>query len=601
MSLFGPVLFYDMIRSARRGRYFLLRMLYAGFLVFILFTVWLSIRAYNNDLRQISFLALQFFEAFMMVQLVLVTVLTPAFVAGSIAEEKDRKTMEFLLATDLRNREIVLSKFGARVANLTLLLLTGLPFLALIQFLGGVDPTLVLTGFAATGVTMFGLAGLSILNSVQMKRPRDAIAITYLFLIAYIAVGMVAFGVQQSPWMRYINFPLWFGADPPTLSTLITWFNTGNLLLVIAQLGRGGSLIAPGLLEKYAVFHGSLGLICLLWSTIRVRKIALRQAFAPVGTKKARLRKRPPVGEMPMLWKEVCIEGGMHANWMARILFVILVVLTLAPGVLMIYFYLKEGGGFSELGRNMNGWVRGAGAFVASLTLVGLGVRASTSIGTERDKQTFDSLLTSPMDSNTILGAKFIGTMLSMRLAWIWLGLIWGLGIITGGLHVFALPLLLAAWVVFASFFTMLGLWFSMMAKTTMRATVYTVLFTIGLGGGHWVIWLCCGPLLLLGGGVGRGPGDVGEMLMKFQAGLTPPFSLGMLAFTSHDFVNEWSAKNTAELVGFCVLGIFIWAAACAIFWFGILSPRFRIFTGRQEERYPEADDTPYWDSRRDR
>ncbi len=139
---------------------------------------------------------------------------------------------------------------------------------------------------------------------------------------------------------------------------------------------------------------------------------------------------------------------------------------------------------------------------MASLTLVGLAVRASTSIGTERDKQTFDSLLTSPMDSNTILGAKFIGTMLSMRLAWIWLGLIWGLGIITGGLHVFALPLLLAAWVVFASFFTMLGLWFSMMAKTTMRATVYTVLFTIGLGGGHWVIWLCCGPLLFLGGGV---------------------------------------------------------------------------------------------------
>jgi ABC-type transport system involved in multi-copper enzyme maturation permease subunit len=598
MSLFGPVLFYDMIRSARRGRYFLLRMLYAGFLVFILFTVWLSIRAYNNDLRQVSFLALQFFEAFMMVQLVLVTLLTPAFVAGSIAEEKDRKTMEFLLATDLRNREIVLSKFGARVANLTLLLLTGLPFLALIQFLGGVDPTLVLTGFAATGVTMFGLAGLSILNSVQMKRPRDAIAVTYLFLIAYVAVGMVAYGVQQSPWIRYINFPIWFGSDPPTLSTLITWFNTGNLLLVIGQLGRGGSLIAPGLLEKYAIFHGSLGIVCLVWATIRLRKVALRQAFAPVGTKKAKRRKRPPVGELPMLWKEVCVEGGMHANWMARILFVILVVLTLAPGVLMIYFYLKEGGGVRDLGRGMNEWVRGAGAFVASLTLVGLGVRASTSIGTERDKQTFDSLLTSPMDSNTILGAKFIGTMLSMRLAWIWLGLIWGLGIITGGLHVFALPLLLTAWVFFASFFTMLGLWFSMLAKTTMRATVYTVLFTIGLGGGHWVIWLCCGPLLFLGGG-GRGPGDVGEMFLKFQAGLTPPFSMGMLAFTSQDFINEWSAKNTAELVGFCVLGIFIWAAASAIFWFGILSPRFRIYTGRQEERFPEAEDSPRWDARR--
>src|SRR5687767_4214123 len=38
LKLFGPVLFYDMIRSARRGRYFLLRCFYAGLLLFILFT-----------------------------------------------------------------------------------------------------------------------------------------------------------------------------------------------------------------------------------------------------------------------------------------------------------------------------------------------------------------------------------------------------------------------------------------------------------------------------------------------------------------------------------------------------------------------------------
>src|SRR5262245_29771404 len=30
LKLFGPVLFYDMVRAARRGRYFLLRVLYAG-------------------------------------------------------------------------------------------------------------------------------------------------------------------------------------------------------------------------------------------------------------------------------------------------------------------------------------------------------------------------------------------------------------------------------------------------------------------------------------------------------------------------------------------------------------------------------------------
>ena len=88
LKLFGPVLFYDMIRTARRGRYFLMRVFYAGLLLFILFTVWLESNMAGSDHHQASFLALKFFEAFMLVQLVAVCVLTPAFVAGAISEEK---------------------------------------------------------------------------------------------------------------------------------------------------------------------------------------------------------------------------------------------------------------------------------------------------------------------------------------------------------------------------------------------------------------------------------------------------------------------------------------------------------------------------------
>ena len=107
-----------------------------------------------------------------------VTLLTPAYVAGAIAADKEKRTLEFLFATDLRNREIVLSKLGARLANLVLFLLAGLPILSFVQFLGGVDPNLVLAGFAATGMTMLGLAAVSILFSVICRRPRDAIAMT---------------------------------------------------------------------------------------------------------------------------------------------------------------------------------------------------------------------------------------------------------------------------------------------------------------------------------------------------------------------------------------------------------------------------------------
>ena len=49
----------------------------------------------------------QFSLALPMVQAAVVLIITPLFVAGSIVEETERRTLEFLLATDLRPREIV--------------------------------------------------------------------------------------------------------------------------------------------------------------------------------------------------------------------------------------------------------------------------------------------------------------------------------------------------------------------------------------------------------------------------------------------------------------------------------------------------------------
>ncbi len=122
--LFGPVLFYDLIRLARRGRYALLRCLYALFLLLMLYSVYSSHRmaivAGGGRLRasDMASLAESFFSVFMVAQFLAVALLTPVYVAGAVCEEKERRTLEFLLATDLRSREIVLSKLASRLANL---------------------------------------------------------------------------------------------------------------------------------------------------------------------------------------------------------------------------------------------------------------------------------------------------------------------------------------------------------------------------------------------------------------------------------------------------------------------------------------------------
>ena len=75
-------------------------------------------------------------------QEILVLVLTPALVAGVIADEKQRKTLHYLMASQLSSAEIVLGKLLVRMLYVAVLLGVSLPILSLLVLLGGVDPRL---------------------------------------------------------------------------------------------------------------------------------------------------------------------------------------------------------------------------------------------------------------------------------------------------------------------------------------------------------------------------------------------------------------------------------------------------------------------------
>jgi ABC-type transport system involved in multi-copper enzyme maturation permease subunit len=593
LKLFGPVLFYDMIRIARRGRYFGLRCLYAGLLLFFLLIAYLETSQSTHGTmtaQQAGRFAESYFNMFMLVQMIAVLLLTPAYVAGSVADEKVRKTLEFLLATDLRNREIVLSKLGARLANLTLFVMTGLPILSLIQFLGGVDPNLVLAGFAATGVTVIGLAGLSIAYSVSFRRPRDAITMTYLTVIAYIVLSILAYGGQRSGW-SIMSEPVWFGKNAPTVSDLVDGFNSGNFFLGLEEIRAAGvtgtlSVVIPKLLARYALFHGIIAAACTALAVSRLRRVALQQASRSKRARSGELLRRPAVGTQPMLWKELFVEGGVRFNLLTALILAILMISSLLPGFWILTLWLLEphhgqGMPWWNMAREMNIYVRFASTAVACLLLLAVAVRAASSISSERDRQTFDALLTTPLESDSVLWSKWLGNMLSIRLGWIWLGIILLLGVLSGGLHIFALGLVLGAWTIYAGVISMIGMWFSMVSRSTMRATVWTILVTLTLGGAY--LFLCM-PLLLLSG-MHRG----GEQIAKFLFGLTPPAVLGILSYTGQDFREEFGAREIVELVFFCLFGLFIWAVAGLAFWFGVLSPRFRLVMGRQGFRTPEG------------
>jgi ABC-type Na+ efflux pump permease subunit len=608
---FGPVLFYEMVRTARRGRYVWLRFAYA---ILILLAVWAVYQRYSPRLIDIPYyikdrnllqpylaaemarFAEAFFSAFMCVQLFAVVLLTPAYTAGAVAEEKDRKTLEFLLATDLNGRQIVLSKLAACLGNLMLLIMTGLPILALTQLLGGVDPGLLVAGFLATGLTMLSLAAVSILNSVYASKARDAIVMSYLTVLGYLMLSIFSAALIPSPTATARLVSPWRDA----WDSLMHAVTCGNPIVAIFQLqadyGKGTPLaqLLPPLVRDYAIFHGWVTFICIAWAVARVRKAALNSPHRSARARVERMRHwlRPKLGRQPMIWKEVFAEPGLAFNWFGRVIVGLIILVSFAPALWIIgrysLQYASHGGFYVEaLKQDINVWVRLVGTTVATLTLLGVAVRAASSISGERDRQTLDSLLTTHMELRAILWAKWLGSLLSVRWAWVWLCLVWAVGVFVGGLHIVTLPWLLLAWLIYAAFVAQLGMRFSITSPSTLRATLVTLAVLAALSFGHWVprfFWQAPRQNYY-------GSAPPSRPFVDFQTyALTPPMALGWLAFRGDDLdsslpvagslfvADPWSALISI------VVGLTLWGMAALVLR-QINVKRFASLTGRTARR----------------
>jgi ABC-type transport system involved in multi-copper enzyme maturation permease subunit len=600
LKVFGPVLYYDMIRQARRKQFTLMVWLYVLLLAFLLSAVAIAETewgASRTDARDGARIAQKYFDVYMIAQFCTVILLTPAYVAGAIAEEKERQTLEFMLATDLLNREIVLSKLGSRVANLCLLALAGLPILSILQFLGGVDPNLVLAGFVVTMITVVGQASVSILCSVLCKRPRDAITLAYLAVIVYYA-GALAVFIALNSALGLATMPIWFGDDPPIFAEAVDIYNKGNLVALLYAVytsGNAGTLATdlPIIVGEYGLFHGLLALACTALAVARIRRTALAQ-MGSKPLKKSRLlraRKRPAVGVNPMWWKEMYFSGG-RSTWTSFILLTLLAAATFVPVGAIVYFHLIpvfEHGlyrwsrinwtGFRE---SMNVWTRFATVTAGILTVFAVAIRASTSITTERDKQTFDTLLTTPLSGSSIFNAKWAGSFFGSRRGMLWLALIWIVALCTGGMHWVALPLLIFAWAIYAAFAVTLGLWFSIVCRSTMQATVFTIIILVGCHVGHWLVWILA-PVL---------PVDpvTKQCMLMAHFGHTPPLVMGFLPFSWAELSDTFSGEDDwLKMIAWCMGGLVVWAVATMAFYVITVS-RFRKMAHRDAPSISKRD-----------
>ncbi|MCS6977105.1 MAG: ABC transporter permease subunit [Gemmatales bacterium] len=529
VRLVGPVLFYDMVRLGRRSRYFVIRAVYL--LVLLLFLYFLQQRTYYQlatmgpqGVTQIfAEFGERFFFYYTLIQFLTVLAVTPALVAGTIAEEKERRTLEYLLATDLTNREIVLGKLFSRLALLLLFLLAGLPVLSLSLLFGGISPDLMVCSGLATLVTLLSVAAVSLFISVYVRRVRDAVLLSYLSILGFFVLWLFLEGVRLFIELDGKSTPASLGA-----TAVVTVFRWGNPFYALYELyshvQRVGTINAKAyeLLAKYAGFHGVIIVLALALALALVRWLYVTQileakqpksrskaikpvwvprkdghADQPAGfvepseSQRAKAsRSRPPVWDDCMMWKELFVERSLKVGILGEVLLsyfalALMFPILIAVGVALLNA-LSGTGWVEESQLAVNYGVRWSGMLVAALVYIGVATRACNSITSERDRNTLESLLSTPLDLGEILFAKWIGSLYGARFLFGLLALIWLLGLISGGLHVLAALPTVVTVAVLASFSASLGMYLGLRIRNGLLAQLSVVMLILCLGTASW-------------------------------------------------------------------------------------------------------------------
>jgi ABC-type transport system involved in multi-copper enzyme maturation permease subunit len=558
--IFGPVLPVELVTSSRRVRYFIVRVVYAAILLITLWTQYESSMTWRVNsgapvtASVLSEFANEFFQSFSVVQLLAVLVLTPALVAGAIAEEKERKTIEYLFVTDLRNSEIVLGKLVARMLHLVVLIAVGWPVLALLMLLGGIAMENVLAGFAITGSTALAVAALSIWSSVQARRGRDAVMRVFVIGLALLILPPIADGFSWFAWAGW-------GAVQAVVDELMAANPFVCLMRAMSQSGTKWDAVLE-LMRDHAV----LTVPCAAFAVLRVRRVYLQQAHG-TPAKRGRLSLRvwrPELGDSPMLWKELFAERPVFTLGVIGLIAQALLFLGVLIPALVIFvnrMNTTNRGMIDEL----EIYVIGVGTTVACVGLLAVAVRAASSVTAERERQTWDVLMSTPIDPWEVVRGKVAGSLYAMRGIVLLLVILWILGMLGGAVYPLMVPVVAGELAIFGGFAAVVGLLFSLKMKTSLRAMAATVGTTVFVGGAYL---FCCMPLLW------SGPNDA-----EFVLAGCVPFLLGVpVAFNPKTFFP--TNDNDVRMATTYVIGIGLYLMV-TLFLFVIARANFDDLTGR--------------------
>lgn len=477
---FGPILDRELTRLARQRGSYGSR---TGVPLIMLALIGINALAWHHynqgpsTVQQVALFGRLIFAQFALVQVIATLSIVPEYVDRSIAEEKDRKSLTFLLTTQLSSGSIVVGKLAAGLWHYLTCLLAGLPVVLLLPLFGGIEPELVVLTYAGVASTALFVAGLSVVNSVIARRSREARRMTltlifvWLFGPVTLSLTLARFSPGIYAWLRPANELMLASSPLGVLPSLLGILPGGTFLESL------GLMIGIQLTSAALLILGAVALLRPVW----------RRHGEGVGHRRgrrARSRPRPDCGDQPLLWKELHVG---RTRGVARLIIGLACLMALGTLGVTTYFMgiraaeevLAVGYGATEPspGRSLfNQYLRFVTAILSFLYALILTDSASKGIAVEQMQETWLSLIATPVDGWQILRAKMLGAVWHTR-GWACLIVaLWSVGLIVGSVHPLGFMAALIGLVVSTWFLAAVGVYAALRAGNPASASNLSLL-----------------------------------------------------------------------------------------------------------------------------
>ncbi len=400
--------------GSRRRRHLYIRAIYLGVLILtLLYLLMTNVGVGNLNTRSLAQAAAASFALVSYLQIGLICLLAPVFMAGAIAQESNPRTWDILLTSPLSAGEIVLGNLFGRLFFILALLFSSMPLFALTQLFGGVPGATIFMSYLVAGCAALFVGTLAIALSVSRLVGKRAVFAFYVGVVSFLAVTWAIDALAgNSGFVSYMT------AINPFLALRALLNPTGYRYYEVGSNIGIASWFLESPVATFCLLSGGLSVLLMGASTITVRLGGIaglggqggrggvpwyRKMFG-LGAKGGEYRAPRKVWNNPIAWREAAARNATLGRMAARWSFIVLGAIW-GVGIAVYYHAHAATMGPDEF-RNVVLYTVVGELIVVALVALNM---SATAVAREREDGTLDLLLTTPITPAAYLGGKVRG------------------------------------------------------------------------------------------------------------------------------------------------------------------------------------------------